>query len=134
MQWMMLQQDKPEDFVIATGVQYSVRQFIEWTAAELGMHITWQGSGEEEVGHAVIQGASGVRLSQPIIRIDPRYFRPTEVETLLGDPSNAKRKLGWMPEISAKEMCAEMVAYDLAQAKKYALLKNNGYKVTLSNE
>ena len=144
MQWLMLQQDKPEDFVIATGVQYSVRQFIEWTAAELGMKITWQGSGVDEVGYAVIP-SEGVAPSEkvipgltrepsPIIRIDPRYFRPTEVETLLGDPTKAKQKLGWVPEITAQEMCAEMVAFDLADAKKHALLKHHGYSVNVSIE
>jgi GDPmannose 4,6-dehydratase len=125
MQWMMLQQDQPEDFVIATGVQCSVRQFIEWTAAELGMHITWQGSGVDEVGYAV---------GKPIIRIDPRYFRPTEVETLLGDPSKAKEKLGWVPEITAQKMCVEMVALDLAEAKQHALLKKHGYHVNVTVE
>jgi GDPmannose 4,6-dehydratase len=125
MQWMMLQQDQPEDFVIATGVQYSVRQFIEWTAAELGMHINWQGEGVDAVGYA---------NGKAIVRIDPRYFRPTEVETLLGDPSKAKQKLGWVPEITAQEMCAEMVAADLAQAKQHALLMANGYSVNVSVE
>jgi GDPmannose 4,6-dehydratase len=132
MQWMMLQQDQPEDFVIATGVQFSVRQFIEWTAAELGMHITWQGEGVDEVGMAVIPGLT--RDSVPIIRIDPRYFRPTEVETLLGDPSKAKQKLGWEPEITVQQMCQEMVAHDLAQAKQHALLKRHGYSVNVSVE
>ena len=132
MQWMMLQQDHPEDFVIATGVQYSVRQFIEWTAAELGMQITWQGSGVNEVGLAVITGLT--RDPVPVIRIDPRYFRPTEVETLLGDPSKAKQKLGWVPDINAQGMCKEMVAHDLAQAKQHALLKANGYQVNVSVE
>jgi GDPmannose 4,6-dehydratase len=125
MQWMMLQQDKPDDFVIATGVQYSVRQFIEWTAQELDMQIRWEGSGVDEVGYFG---------EKEIIRIDPRYFRPTEVETLLGDPSKAKDKLGWVPEITVQEMCAEMVAHDLAQAKKHALLKANGYSVNVSIE
>jgi GDPmannose 4,6-dehydratase len=125
MQWMMLQQDHAEDFVIATGVQYSVRQFIEWTAAELSMQIRWEGKGVDEVGY---------HGDKPIIRIDPRYFRPTEVETLLGDPSKAKAKLGWMPEISVQEMCKEMVAEDLAQAKQHALLKANGYEVNLGSE
>ena len=131
MQWMMLQQDKPDDFVIATGVQYSVRQFIEWTATALGMQLRWEGTGVNEVGYAVIPGAS---REGPIVRIDPRYFRPTEVETLLGDPSKAKHKLGWVPEITAQEMCAEMVANDLAQAKKHALLKHHGYSVNVSVE
>ena len=125
MQWLMLQQEQPEDFVIATGVQYSVRQFIEWTAAELGMHITWQGSGVDEVG--LVDG-------KPIVRIDPRYFRPTEVETLLGDPSKAKQKLGWVPEITVQQMCAEMAAQDLAEAKRIALLNKHGYHVNLSVE
>ena len=123
MQWMMLQQDMAEDFVIATGKQYSVRQFIEWTAAELGMQIRWEGTGVDEVGYAD---------GKAVIRIDPRYFRPTEVETLLGDPTKAKQKLGWVPEITAQEMCVEMVARDLAQAKQHALLKANGYSFNVS--
>jgi GDPmannose 4,6-dehydratase len=125
MQWMMLQQDHADDFVIATGRQYSVRQFIEWSAAELGMQIRWEGTGVDEVGYAD---------GEAIIRIDPRYFRPTEVETLLGDPTKAKQKLGWVPEITAQEMCAAMVAHDLAQAKQHALLKANGYSVNVSVE
>ncbi len=136
MQWLMLQQDQPEDFVIATGVQYSVRQFIEWTAAELGMQLHWEGEGVDEVGYWVNPPqsviASEARQSMtscvPIVCIDTRYFRPTEVETLLGDPSKAKQKLGWVPEITAQQMCQEMVAYDLAQAKQHALLKTHGYK------
>jgi GDPmannose 4,6-dehydratase len=125
MQWLMLQQDQPEDFVIATGVQYSVRQFIEWTAAELGMQINWQGSGADEVGY--VNGKA-------IIRIDPRYFRPTEVETLLGDPTKAKQKLGWTPEITVQQMCKEMVQTDLVAAKRHALLKANGYNTVVSIE
>ena len=125
MQWMMLQQDSPEDFVIATGMQYSVRQFIEWTAQELDMPIRWEGSGVDEVGYWV---------NKPIVRIDPRYFRPTEVETLLGDPTKAKDRLGWVPEITAWEMCAEMVAEDLGHAKRAALLMQHGYSVNLSAE
>jgi GDPmannose 4,6-dehydratase len=125
MQWMMLQQDTPDDFVIATGKQYSVRQFIEWTATALGMHLRWEGEGVNEVGYAD---------GKVIVRIDPRYFRPTEVETLLGDPTKAKQKLGWTPEITAQQMCAEMVAADLAQAKQHALLKANGYSVNVSVE
>ena len=125
MQWMMLQQDTAEDFVIATGKQYSVRQFIEWTAAELGMKISWKGDGVNEIGYV---------NDKATVRIDPRYFRPTEVETLLGDPSKAKQKLGWVPEITAQEMCAEMVAHDLAQAKQHALLKQHGYSVNVSVE
>jgi len=125
MQWLMLQQDKPEDFVIATGVQYSVRQFIEKAAAALGMPIRWEGEGVNEVGYC---------NAQAVIRIDPRYFRPTEVETLLGDPTKAKEKLGWVPVITLDEMVQEMVAVDVADAKKSALLKSNGYSVTLSIE
>jgi len=142
MQWMMLQQDEPEDFVIATGVQYSVRQFIEWTAAELGMQLRWEGAGVDEVGYwtnppnAVIAAETRQSISSeiPIIRIDPRYFRPTEVETLLGDPGKAKAKLGWVPEISAQQMCAEMVASDLQAAKQHALLRANGFAVSMRLE
>jgi len=125
MQWLMLQQEQPEDFVIATGVQYSVRQFIEKTAAALGMQIRWEGEGLDEVGYWE---------QKPIIRIDPRYFRPTEVETLLGDPSRAKQRLGWVPEITLDEMVQEMVQTDLADAKKHALLKKHGYQVAVSIE
>ena len=125
MQWMMLQQEQPQDFVIATGKQYSVRQFIEWTAQDLGMSLRWEGGGVDEVGYWD---------DKPVVRIDPRYFRPTEVDTLLGDPTKAKEKLGWVPEISAREMCAEMAAEDLAQAKKTALLKTHGFSVSMSVE
>ena len=125
MQWMMLQQEQPEDFVIATGVQYSVRQFIEWSAVELGMELRWDGKGINEVGYW---------NDKPVVKIDPRYFRPAEVETLLGDPTKAKTKLGWAPEITVQEMCAEMVANDLAQAKQHALLKQYGYQVNVSLE
>ncbi|MBN9420857.1 MAG: GDP-mannose 4,6-dehydratase [Candidatus Accumulibacter sp. 66-26] len=125
MQWLMLQQQVPEDFVIATGVQYSVRQFIEKTAAALGMRLRWVGKGVDEVGYWE---------DKPIVRVDPRYFRPTEVETLLGDPAKAKEKLGWVPEISLDEMVQEMVAADLADAKKHALLKQHGYQVAVSAE
>jgi GDPmannose 4,6-dehydratase len=131
MQWLMLQQDHPEDFVIATGVQYTVRQFIEWTAKELGMQLRWEGSGVNEVAYAVVPGAT---KESAVVRIDARYFRPTEVETLLGDPSKAKQTLGWVPEITAQAMCAEMVATDLAQAKQHALLKKHGYEVSVSVE
>lgn len=137
MQWMMLQQDIAEDFVIATGKQYSVRQFIEWAAAELNMQIRWEGDGVNEVGYAKIPiMASEAR--QPfssssevaVIRVDPRYYRPTEVETLLGDPTKAKQKIGWLPEITAQDMCKEMVAQDLAQAKQEAILKASGHSVS----
>jgi len=137
MQWMMLQQDQPEDFVIATGVQYSVRQFIEWSAAELGVKLRFEGQGVDEVGIIdSIAGANAPALKpgQIVVRIDPRYFRPTEVETLLGDPSKAKAKLGWTPEITVQQMCAEMVASDLQAAKQHALLKANGFVVNVSVE
>ena len=137
MQWMMMQQDQPEDFVIATGVQYSVRQFIEWSAKELGITLRFEGQGVDEV--AVIQnieGDSAPALSEGdvILRVDPRYFRPAEVETLLGDPSKAKEKLSWTPEITTQEMCAEMVADDLKTAKRHALLKQHGYEIPVSVE
>jgi GDPmannose 4,6-dehydratase len=125
MQWMMLQQDEPEDFVIATGKQYSVCQFIDWSAHELGISFFWKGDGVNEVGYWG---------DKPIVKIDPRYFRPTEVETLLGDPSKAKSRLGRMPEITAQEMCKEMVAHDLAQAKQQALLKEHGYGMNVNLE
>jgi GDPmannose 4,6-dehydratase len=137
MQWMMLQQDTPEDFVIATGVQYTVRQFIQWSATELGIALHFEGEGINE--KAIIQkitgsNASALKVGDIIMQIDPVYFRPTEVETLLGDPSKAKNKLGWVPEITAQEMCREMVAHDLSEAKQNALLKANGYSVNLSVE
>jgi GDPmannose 4,6-dehydratase len=137
MQWMMLQQDKPQDFVIATGVQYSVRDFITWTAAALGITVQFEGQGVDEVAKvASITGdnAPALRVGDTIVKVDPRYFRPTEVETLLGDPSKAKTELGWIPEITAQDMCKEMVANDLAQAKQHALLKKHGYDVSVSVE
>lgn len=133
MQWMMLQQAQPDDFVIATGSQHSVRQFIEWSAAELGITLAFEGEGVEEKGRVVaIDGdkAPAVRPGDIVVAIDPRYFRPAEVSTLLGDPSKAKAKLGWEPEITAREMCAEMVAHDLAQACQHALLKQHGYQAS----
>ena len=126
MQWLMLQQDTAEDFVIATGVQYSVRDFVNAAAKELNIPIIWQGQGVNETG----TDSNG----KVIVKVDPRYFRPTEVETLLGDPTKAKQKLGWVPEISVQEMCKEMIAYDLAQVKQHALLKANGYRVNVSLE
>lgn len=137
MQWMMLQQDHAEDFVIATGVQYSVRQFIEWSAAELGVTLRFEGDGVNEIATvAALQGdkAPGLKLGDVVIKIDPRYFRPTEVETLLGNPLKAKQKLGWAPQINAQEMCKEMVANDYAQAKQHALLKAHGFDVAVSIE
>ena len=137
MQWMMLQQDAPDDFVIATGVQYSVRQFIEWSATELGVTLKFEGQGVDEIATvtSIIEDkAPAIKVGDVIVRIDPRYFRRTEVETLLGDPTKAKEKLGWVPEITVQEMCAEMVASDLAQAKQHALLKQHGYKVNVGVE
>ena len=137
MQWMMLQQPQADDFVIATGVQYSVRQFIQWSAEELGVTLKFEGKGVEETATvAAIKGdkAPGLKVGDVVVKIDPRYFRPTEVETLLGDPSKAKAKLGWTPEITVQQMCAEMVARDLEEAKKYALLKANGYQLCVSVE
>ncbi|CAN1563512.1 Gmd GDP-D-mannose dehydratase [Burkholderiaceae bacterium] len=134
MQWLMLQQEKADDFVIATGVQYSVRQFINWTAEALGIQLRWEGEGVNEVAYCHSHESGNPCPKDPIVRIDPRYFRPTEVETLLGDPTKAKQKLGWVPEISAQKMCAEMVAHDLAQAKQHSLLKANGFSVNVSVE
>ncbi len=137
MQWMMLQQEKPEDFVIATGIQYSVRQFIEMSALELGIILRWEGLGIEEKGYVdSITGnkAPNLKVGQNIVAIDPRYFRPAEVETLLGDPSYAKSKLGWTPKITLQEMISEMVAFDLQKAQQHALLKNQGYNVAVSRE
>jgi GDPmannose 4,6-dehydratase len=137
MQWMMLQQEVPDDFVIATGVQYSVRQFIEWSAAELGLTLKFEGHGVDEtviVTSFLGADAPALKVGDVIIRIDPRYFRPTEVETLLGDPTKAKEKLGWVPEITVQAMCREMVASDLAQAKQNALLKQHGYSINVGME
>ena len=137
MQWLMLQQDKPEDYVIATGIQFSVRQFIEWSAQELGITLQFEGSGINEQGViSKIQGshAPALKIGDVIVKIDPSYFRPTEVETLLGDPSKAKNQLGWVPEITVQEMCREMVHHDLEQAKQQVLLHKNGYATTLSHE
>ncbi len=137
MQWLMLQQDEPEDFVIATGVQHSVRRFIEWSAAELGISLHFEGQGVDE--HAVVTAIAGdrapaLKVGDVIVRVDPRYFRPAEVETLLGDASKARQKLGWTPEITARQMCAEMVAEDLKVARRHAFLKVHGHEVTVSRE
>ena len=137
MQWMMLQQDVPEDFVIATGVQYSVRQFIEWSAAELGVSLVFEGEGVDERGIvAAISGdkAPALKVGDVVVCVDSRYFRPTEVETLLGDPAKAKQRLGWVPEISVQEMCAEMVREDLKVAQRHAFLKAHGHDVSVSRE
>ncbi len=137
MQWMMLQQEQPEDFVIATGVQYSVREFIAKSAAQLGITLKFEGKGVGE--QAVVAGiaggnAPGLKVGDVVVKVDPHYFRPTEVETLLGDPSKAKQKLGWVPEITLDQMVEEMVAYDLEKAKQHALLKDHGYAVHVGKE
>ncbi|HEC5276929.1 TPA: GDP-mannose 4,6-dehydratase [Enterobacter cloacae] len=137
MQWMMLQQEKPEDFVIATGKQITVREFVRMSAKEAGIEIEFTGTGINEIATVIgitSEFATGVSIGDVIVRVDPRYFRPAEVETLLGDPTNAKNKLGWTPEITVEEMCAEMVACDLEKAKQHALLKSHGYDVSVSLE
>jgi GDPmannose 4,6-dehydratase len=134
---MMLQQEQPEDFVIATGVQYSVRQFIEWSAQELGIKLKFEGQGVDEKAIVIaIEGdnAPSLKVGDVVVQIDPRYFRPAEVETLLGDPSKAKQKLGWTPEITVQEMCSEMVSEDLKIAKQHAFMKANGYEVPVAQE
>jgi GDPmannose 4,6-dehydratase len=137
MQWMMLQQENPDDFVIATGKQISVREFVRLSAKEVGVELEFTGVGLEEV--ATVKAITGenayaLTVGDVIVRVDPRYFRPAEVETLLGDPSKAKEKLGWVPQITVEEMCAEMVANDLDKAKQHALLKEHGHKVAFSIE
>ncbi|TFD31744.1 GDP-mannose 4,6-dehydratase [Cryobacterium cryoconiti] len=135
LQWMMLQQDSPEDFVIATGVQYSVREFVEWSANEAGITLRFEGEGLNEIGivdSVVGDLAPAVHPGDVIVRVDPRYFRPAEVETLLGDSTRARLKLGWLPEISVREMCAEMVASDLVIAQKSVLLESHGFPSLVS--
>jgi GDPmannose 4,6-dehydratase len=137
MQWMMLQQDTAEDFVIATGKQISVREFVRLSAKELGITLRFEGEGVEET--AIIEAIEGdnaqaLKVGDVIVRVDPKYFRPAEVETLLGDPTNAKNKLGWVPEITVEEMCAEMVQNDLQNAKQHALLKKHGFDVSVAIE
>ena len=137
MQWLMLQQEQPEDFVIATGVQYSVRQFVEMAAAQLGIKMSFVGKGIEEKGivdSVEGQDAPGVKPGDVFVGVDPRSFRPAEVDTLLGDPSKANLKLGWRPEITLAEMISEMVAKDLEAAKKHSLLKSHGFSVSLALE
>ena len=137
MQWMMLQQDEARDYVIATGEQYSVREFIVWTANALGIDIEFKGKGLDEIGF--VTGVSGdfapmVSIGQEIVRIDARYFRPAEVETLLGDPAKAKAELGWVPTITAQEMCREMVIEDHKAARRMALLKEHNLELPMSIE
>lgn len=137
MQWMMLQQEYPEDFVIATGIQYSVRQFVDWSARELGIELRWEGEGIDEKG--IIKAIDGddapaLQEGDVIVQVDPRYFRPAEVETLLGDPTKAKEKLGWVPEITVQQMCEEMIREDLKAAKRHALLKDHGHELPVPIE
>lgn len=137
MQWMMLQQDKPDDFVIATGKQISVRDFVTLSAKEAGIELEFSGKGLQEVGIVIaINGSDAkvLKVGDIIVKVDPRYFRPAEVETLLGDPSKAKELLGWVPEITVEQMCSEMVANDLRKAKQHAILKANGYDMTVTVE
>ena len=137
MQWLMLQQDKPEDYVIATGTQHSVRDFITWTAAELGITLDFSGKGVKEIATVTAVNhnrAPNVRPGDVIMRVDPRYFRPAEVETLLGDPAKAKRQLGWTPKITPQDMCAEMVPEDLKIAQRHALLKEHGMEMPIAVE
>jgi GDPmannose 4,6-dehydratase len=132
MQWMMLQQDKADDYVIATGQQISVRDFVRMSASNAGIGIEFKGSGTREIG--VVSTISGEEAPGVKIRVDERYFRPAEVETLLGDATKARKNLGWVPEISVEEMCAEMVQHDLEKAKEFTLLKQHGFNFSLSNE
>jgi GDPmannose 4,6-dehydratase len=137
MQWMMLQQETPDDFVIATGKQISVREFVRMSAAEAGITLEFTGEGVNEIATVVAttgDNSPAVKVGDVIVRVDTRYFRPAEVETLLGDPTKAKTKLGWVPEITVEEMCAEMMEYDLSKAKQHALLKHHGYDVAVSKE
>jgi GDPmannose 4,6-dehydratase len=137
MQWMMLQQDQAEDFVIATGVQHSVRDFIRWAAEDLGLTLRFEGSGVEEVAVVdEVRGAAAgkIEAGTVVVRVDPRYFRPAEVETLLGDPTKAKERLGWEPQITAREMCREMVEADLTAARRHRLLREHGLDLPVSLE
>jgi GDPmannose 4,6-dehydratase len=137
MQWMMLQQESPDDFVIATGKQISVREFVRMSAREAGLELEFIGSGVDEIARVTqvnTQLSPAVKVGDVIARIDPRYFRPAEVETLLGDPTKAREKLGWVPEITVEEMCSEMMAHDLGVSRQHALLKSHGHYVSISKE
>lgn len=137
MQWLMLQQDTPDDFVIATGEQHSVREFVDLAASNLGAEVVWEGSGEQELGiiAKVAQASAGKwRAGDVIVRVDPRYYRPTEVQTLLGDPSKASEKLGWRPRITFEELVNEMVEADLAIARRDALVEQHGYRTYTYHE
>ena len=136
MQWLMLQQNEPEDYVIATGIQFSVREFIIRSAKQLGITLKFEGKTEQEKGIvAAISGdkASALKVGDVIVQVDPRYYRPTEVETLLGDPSKAKEKLGWVPEITIDQMIIEMVGHDLERSKSFALLHKHGFDIAISH-
>tara|TARA_Y100000996_G_C22522213_1_gene642932 strand:+ start:321 stop:1439 length:1119 start_codon:yes stop_codon:yes gene_type:complete len=137
MQWLMLQMDEPQDFVIATGMQHSVREFLEWSAKEIGIKLSFEGSGEDEI--AIVESITGsdapsLSIGDVICRVDPRYYRPAEVETLLGDPQKAKNILNWEPSMTVKELCSEMITEDLKIAKKNALLKDHGHKVKIYSD
>jgi GDPmannose 4,6-dehydratase len=137
MQWMMLQQEQAEDYVIATGLQFSVRQFIQWSASEIGVVLRFEGEGTNE--KAIVESITGdlapsLKVGDVVVEIDPRYYRPTEVETLLGDAAKAKDQLGWVPEITVEAMCKEMMQNDLLESKKQSLLKSHGYAVNVSQE
>lgn len=137
MQWMMLQQEVADDFVIATGKQISVREFVRMSALEAGIELEFSGEGVDEIAtvkEVVPEKAPAVSVGEVIVKVDPRYFRPAEVETLLGDPTKAKEKLGWVPEITVEEMCAEMVEHDLEKARQHALLRKHGHKVSVATE
>jgi GDPmannose 4,6-dehydratase len=127
MQWLMLQQQEPEDFCIATGIQYSVRDFVNQACQSIGKKLKWEGEGAEEKGYDMEAGKS-------IIAVDPRYYRPAEVETLLGDPTKAKQKLGWTPRTSFEELVHEMMEHDLQLAQRDAMVKKHGYKAFDYNE
>ncbi|MFT7723385.1 MAG: GDP-mannose 4,6-dehydratase [Roseateles sp.] len=136
MQWLMLQQQQPQDYVIATGVQHSVREFIQWSAAELGVTLRFEGRGADERGFvAAVTGdkAPGMKVGDCVVAVDPGYFRPAEVDSLLGDASKARRQLGWTPEIGVRQMCAEMIATDLEAARRTALLRAHGHAVALNH-
>lgn len=137
MQWLMLQQEQPEDFVIATGIQYSVRQFVDFSAKEIGFSIRWEGEAENECGYVddiFSDDVQSLRVGDKVVEVDPRYYRPTEVETLLGDATLAREKLGWTPKISLSELIKDMIDGDKEASKRQALLKLHGYNVSLEQE
>ncbi len=137
MQWMMLQQNHAEDYVIATGRQLAVREFVRMAAREAGMELAFSGTGANEIATVIAVDAAvapKVSVGEVIVKVDPRYYRPTEVDTLLGDATKARQKLGWTPEITVEQMCAEMVAADLEDAKRHALLKSHGHHVAVTKE